>query len=74
MGGSPVAELLGILGGHVYHFLKDIHPRSSGKQYLHTPAFIHQLFPNPNVNVNANAFAPRNVQRNNWGAGFALGN
>jgi Derlin-2/3 len=40
MGGSPFPELMGILVGHLYFFLKDIYPRTSGVDLIQTPKIL----------------------------------
>lgn len=51
MGGSPLAELVGILAGHFYFFFEDIIPRTHGYRLLKTPQFMYcypSLPPCPN--------------------------
>lgn len=43
MGGNWQSDLLGILAGHVYYFLKDVYPRSSGRNLLQTPTWLVRL-------------------------------
>jgi Derlin-2/3 len=40
MGGNWKADVLGILVGHLYYFLKVLHPSTGGSQMLETPAFV----------------------------------
>jgi hypothetical protein len=40
MGGSPLAELCGIVAGHFYFFFEDIIPRTKGYRLLQTPSFM----------------------------------
>jgi Derlin-2/3 len=40
MGGSPVADFLGILVGHLYYFLSSLHPAAGGGDYVRTPAWF----------------------------------
>ncbi|KAK9814204.1 hypothetical protein WJX72_002204 [[Myrmecia] bisecta] len=40
LGGNWVADLLGILAGHLYYFLKVLHPAAGGQDLLKTPAFL----------------------------------
>lgn len=40
MGGSPVLDVLGILVGHLYHFLTDIVPRVSHVQIFHATSAL----------------------------------
>lgn len=44
LGNSPVADIIGILVGHLYHFLVDIVPKVYHKELLRTPDLIYQLF------------------------------
>jgi len=43
MGGNPVPDLIGILVGHLYFFLKVIQPVRSGSRLLDTPAWFTNL-------------------------------
>merc|ERR1712188_54764 len=45
MGGTPIMQLLGIAIGHVYFFLEDVYPRTSGIRILRTPQFLYNLIP-----------------------------
>lgn len=40
----PKGDLVGIVAGHVYFYFKTVYPRTSGKDPLGTPRFIHALF------------------------------
>jgi len=44
LGQSPVYDLLGIVVGHIYYFLEDVYPRTSGRRILATPGFIKAMF------------------------------
>jgi len=44
MGGSPILDIMGILIGHLFHFLYDIVPHVYGKELLHCPQFLINLF------------------------------
>lgn len=45
-GGSGMAEIVGILAGHVYFFLKIKYPRDfGGPEYLETPEFMYRIIP-----------------------------
>lgn len=46
MGGSPVLDIIAILVGHLYWFLKEVYPRTSGRRVLDTPAFLKRLVAN----------------------------
>jgi len=58
---SPVSDLLGVIVGHIYFFLEDVYPVTSGRRLLKTPSFIKALFDRP-VPISD---AP-------WGAGVQL--
>lgn len=45
MGGSPVLEIVGIIVGHIYFFLKDVMPVQYGREFLSTPALLKYYFP-----------------------------
>lgn len=45
MGGSPIAELMGVLVGHIFYFLNDLYPLQSGRRIIYTPQFLKDLFP-----------------------------
>lgn len=40
LGQSPLYDLLGIVVGHIYYFLEDVYPQTSGRRILHTPGFM----------------------------------
>jgi len=44
MGGSPMDHLLGILVGHIFHFLSDVVPQVYRKTLLRTPDFLYNFF------------------------------
>jgi len=44
MGGSPIMDILGIIVGHLYHFLTDVVPRVYGVTLLKTPEFLYGMF------------------------------
>ncbi|GBB88647.1 hypothetical protein RclHR1_15200004 [Rhizophagus clarus] len=82
---NPVASLIGIFTGHVYHYLQEIYPASGGTRFLNTPQWLYYWFPtnisstgiqtsfgtilNPGRNV------PRteSTSRHSWGRGNRLG-
>ena len=40
--GAPVLpDLMGIIVGHLYHFLTVLHPRNGGRNYLKTPLLVY---------------------------------
>ncbi|KAL6221896.1 hypothetical protein ACLB2K_005288 [Fragaria x ananassa] len=42
--GSPIwPDLLGIIAGHLYHFLTVLHPLAGGKNILKTPRWVHKI-------------------------------
>lgn len=40
LGQSPIYDLLGIVVGHIYYFLEDVYPVTSGRHLLKTPSFL----------------------------------
>lgn len=78
MGGSPVYDLIGIVVGHLYIYLKDIYPRVSGKYFIETPQFLINLLP-PGTGINVGTGAVQQPQLQvpqrgyAWGAGNRLG-
>ncbi len=71
-GGMPIAELVGIVVGHLWYFITDLYPLQSGRILLKTPQFLYDIFPSP--------YAPRPAASDNdaprarhaWGAGHRL--
>ncbi|ORC85997.1 uncharacterized protein TM35_000311830 [Trypanosoma theileri] len=52
MGGGFVEDIVGIIIGHLYYFVKDILPETQGVQLLQTPAwFLRYVMPNNNNNA-----------------------
>lgn len=43
MGGSPYADLAGIMAGHLYYHLSVIVPRTGGQDYIPTPDWVRAL-------------------------------
>lgn len=43
IGGNWVADVFGILGGHLYYFLKVVHPAAGGVSLLDTPVWLSRL-------------------------------
>jgi len=41
---SLVSDLLGVVVGHIYYFLEDIYPQTSGRRLLRTPGIIKAMF------------------------------
>lgn len=42
-GNNPIPDLVGIVIGHLYHFVVDIAPRNYNKTFLSTPKFFYEL-------------------------------
>jgi len=74
MGGFPLIYIMGIMVGHVYFFLEDVHPRVSGKRYLKTPQFMYDIIP-PRYNSWAQPQQPQQQPQGGFfgGRGQALG-
>lgn len=47
LGQPPGHDLLGIVAGHVYYFLSDVYPQTSGRRILTTPGVLKALFDQP---------------------------
>ncbi|XKL60341.1 hypothetical protein PGB90_001357 [Kerria lacca] len=80
--GGGISELIGILAGHMYYFLKYTHPQEYGVQsYLRTPSFLYNWFPSRRIAggfgvppSRSSATADQsNTGRHNWGRGRVLG-
>lgn len=41
LGQSPLYDLLGIAVGHLYYFLEDVYPATSGRRLLKTPGILY---------------------------------
>jgi Derlin-2/3 len=79
MGASPIPDLIGIVAGHIYHYLDDFYPRHYGNRILKTPQFLYQIFP-PERFIHGLGGAqnlPQQQQRgafpHAWGGGRRLG-
>jgi len=45
LGQSPAYDLLGIVVGHIYYFIEDVYPQTSGgRRILRTPEFLRSMF------------------------------
>ena len=70
LGNSPVFDLMGIAAGHVYYFLQEVLPASTGfmggKTFLYTPLFLSNLMGTVPSHLNA-------VQRMGGGMAAAAG-
>ncbi|XP_010541005.1 PREDICTED: derlin-1 [Tarenaya hassleriana] len=42
-GSKIMPDLIGIIAGHLYYFLTVLHPLATGKNYLKTPKWVHNL-------------------------------
>lgn len=81
--GGGISELIGILSGHIYYFLKFTYPQENGTQsFLTTPYFLFNLFPNRRIAGGFGVPPPRSAAatgeqptsgRHNWGRGRVLG-
>jgi len=72
LGGSPIAEICGVIAGHIYYFFADILPASNGRRYIVTPQFLKDWLPGSNHNIPAPGEGPRQPGFN-WGRGHTLG-
>ena len=82
---SGFVEIIGILVGHMYYFLKYRYPVDyGGTDFLQTPKFFYDFLPNsqgtisgfgapPAYRYNQRDAAPPNPERHNWGRGNLLG-
>jgi len=66
IGASPLLDLIGIVVGHLYHYLMDIVPKIYGRTLLKCPEFMYGFFDQQNVVGRA--------QHWNRGTGHRLGN
>eukprot|EP01114_Cavostelium_apophysatum_P015820 TRINITY_DN4394_c0_g1_i1.p1 TRINITY_DN4394_c0_g1~~TRINITY_DN4394_c0_g1_i1.p1 ORF type:complete len:244 (-),score=21.19 TRINITY_DN4394_c0_g1_i1:89-820(-) len=41
---SPTADILGVIVGHIYYFLEDVYPQTTGRRLLKTPGFLKAAF------------------------------
>lgn len=56
LGGNPVLDILGIVIGHIFHFLTDVFPRQYGSVILKTPQFMYDLFERNRVHARASGW------------------
>ncbi|EGD80494.1 hypothetical protein PTSG_01086 [Salpingoeca rosetta] len=61
-GGTGMMELLGILTGHVFYFIKYKWPELGGPSLLETPQFLREFFPNAAGGVAGFGEAPASRQ------------
>eukprot|EP00028_Trichosphaerium_sp_Am-I-7-wt_P007131 CAMPEP_0168521246 /NCGR_PEP_ID=MMETSP0405-20121227/8542_1 /TAXON_ID=498012 /ORGANISM="Trichosphaerium sp, Strain Am-I-7 wt" /LENGTH=101 /DNA_ID=CAMNT_0008542429 /DNA_START=406 /DNA_END=711 /DNA_ORIENTATION=+ len=73
-GSLPIAELLGVLTGHLYYYMQDVIPATQGRPpILVTPNFIKKWFNEP---IGGQHPGPQGGPRTpgyNWGGGNRLG-
>lgn len=83
LSGGGIYEIVGILVGHLYFFLKFKYPQEfGGNRFLETPNMISQYFPNRSGGMagvgQPASFRPtpnnNNARGYNWGRGQTLGN
>lgn len=80
VGGNPLAEIFGIIAGHIYYLLSELVPRDYGFDVVKTPGFVVGWFPedqvvyvpNPGQQAPAQDAGPRGP-RYSWGSGNRLG-
>eukprot|EP00755_Sulcionema_specki_P022268 Sspe_Gene.76103::Locus_47551_Transcript_2_2_Confidence_0.750_Length_873::g.76103::m.76103/K13989/DERL2_3; Derlin-2/3 len=82
MGGGLIQDVVGILAGHVYVFLKDILPNTHGINLAKTPSFMERLFPPQRIGLaglgGAQVYVPEARQQqapnapHRWGPGRRL--
>lgn len=51
MGGGLMADILGIVAGHAYIFLKDVLPVTHNQRWVETPLWLKRQFPQPSTRV-----------------------
>lgn len=78
LAGAGISDLIGILCGHLYYFLKFIYPQESGgRSFLQTPNFLYNWFPNVSVSSGFGTVPTQPQQQrprgHNWGRGEVLG-
>lgn len=84
LGGGGIFEIIGIVSGHLYYFLKFIYPEENGISIIETPQIFYKYLPNQRLTGGINRFfaSPRpssNTSPNNrgsghsWGTGHVLG-
>lgn len=78
LGGSGMMELLGILVGHAYFFLKYEYPRHNGSEILTTPQWLKNMIPDRQGGMgtfggNYDNRPPPAARPRTWGTGQRLG-
>lgn len=63
-GGDLLGDIVGIIAGHTYYYLKDLVPINFRKDYLITPGFVARYLDDPSF------FQPAGQVRNNQGNNF----
>jgi len=76
-GGDLLGDIVGIIAGHIYYYLKDIVPVTFKKDYLITPNFVKRYLDNPrlfqpranltNYSSGGDGRAANDEFRNRWG-------
>ncbi|XP_034933841.1 derlin-1 [Chelonus insularis] len=81
--GGGILELIGILVGNLYFFLKFKYPQEyDGYELLNTPKILESFFPSQRINIRgfshnvqrSNGSERRIFRSHNWGQGHVLGN
>lgn len=75
MGQDPIPDIIGIVVGHLYFFLKVLYPATSGRQLLVTPQFLRNWLASRGLGVPTftHAAAGQPEFRAFRGAGMRLG-
>jgi len=45
LGGFPLMQIVGVLAGHIYFYIKNVWPARGGYDFLQVPQFMYSLFP-----------------------------
>lgn len=71
-GGNIVSDLVGIVVGHLYYFLKDFAPTNYGWDLLKTPRFLTQYFDSraSGARVTFSSLNNQNTRSNDRGSEF----
>lgn len=84
LNGGGIFEIIGIICGHLYYFLKFIYPEENGTSLIETPQIFYNYLPNQHITGGINRFftssRPTNSSSNtgrttghSWGSGHVLG-
>lgn len=60
LGGGGILEIIGIITGHLFYFLKFIYPETSGTSLLETPQIFYDYLPNVHLTGGINRFFSSN--------------